>query len=102
MSDILQDLRDADRRGISPPQNWTTRAADEIERLRNTRPDSKPSPIAEVLGKISQLEDTEPAEWVDKDCPKCENGGMVAKDKFGLFCVVSGCGWKENIEENKP
>jgi len=31
---ILEDLRDADRRGVNPPQNWTTRAADEIERLR--------------------------------------------------------------------
>ncbi|TAL22510.1 MAG: hypothetical protein EPN94_10980 [Nitrospirae bacterium] len=31
---ILQDLREADRRGLYPPQNWTTRAADEIDRLR--------------------------------------------------------------------
>lgn len=34
MNDILHDLREADRRGVCPPQNWTTRAADEIERLR--------------------------------------------------------------------
>lgn len=33
--DILEDLRNADRKGVCPPQNWTTRAADEIERLRN-------------------------------------------------------------------
>ena len=37
----------------------------------------------------------EPAEWVDIACPKCENGGMVARDKFGLFCVVSGYGWRD-------
>ena len=34
MSDILEDLRRADARGVAPPQNWTTRAADEIARLR--------------------------------------------------------------------
>lgn len=33
MNDILSELRDADARGVAPPQNWTTRAADEIERL---------------------------------------------------------------------
>lgn len=43
----------------------------------------------------SEEEERELAEWVDMDCPKCENGGMVARDKFGLFCVVYGCGWKE-------
>lgn len=32
--DILERLRDADKRGVAPPQNWTTEAADEIERLR--------------------------------------------------------------------
>jgi len=41
-------------------------------------------------------EEREPAEWSDTECPKCENGGMVARDKFGLFCVVSGCGWKKD------
>ena len=34
MTDILADLRNADMRGVSPPQNWTTRAADEIAVLR--------------------------------------------------------------------
>lgn len=34
MNDILQDLRDADRKGVCPPQNWTTRAINEIERLK--------------------------------------------------------------------
>lgn len=32
--DILIDLRNADAAGIAPPQSWTTRAADEIQRLR--------------------------------------------------------------------
>ena len=31
---ILDDLRNADRKGVGPPQNWTTRAADEIEKLQ--------------------------------------------------------------------
>lgn len=34
MPDILHDLRLCDLRGVVPPQDWTTRAADEIERLR--------------------------------------------------------------------
>ena len=34
MTDILHDLRLCDLRGVVPPQDWTTRAADEIERLR--------------------------------------------------------------------
>ena len=34
MQDILKDLFDADSQGISPPQNWTTRAAEEIRKLR--------------------------------------------------------------------
>uniref|UniRef100_A0A6H1ZSE3 Uncharacterized protein n=1 Tax=viral metagenome TaxID=1070528 RepID=A0A6H1ZSE3_9ZZZZ len=33
MNTILKDLRDVDRRGVAPPQNWTTRAANEIEDL---------------------------------------------------------------------
>lgn len=32
MNEMAKLLRDADARGVSPPQNWTTRAADEIER----------------------------------------------------------------------
>ena len=32
---IVDELRDADRRGVCPPQNWTMRAAVEIEALRN-------------------------------------------------------------------
>ena len=31
---ILDDLRDADSGGVNPPQNWTTRAADKIEKLQ--------------------------------------------------------------------
>lgn len=34
MTDIVERLRDADRRGVAPPQAWTTDAAYEIERLR--------------------------------------------------------------------
>lgn len=33
-SSILADLRRANAMGVAPPQNWTTLAADEIERLR--------------------------------------------------------------------
>jgi hypothetical protein len=33
-TDIVERKRDADRRGVAPPQSWTTDAADEIERLR--------------------------------------------------------------------
>lgn len=33
MDNILNDLREADKRGVAPPQNWTTRAADRIEKL---------------------------------------------------------------------
>ena len=43
------------------------------------------------------ITEKEYAEWVSVECPKCEHGGMVAKDKFGLFCVVTGCGWKKDI-----
>lgn len=32
--DILEALNDAHARGVAPPQNWVSRAADEIERLR--------------------------------------------------------------------
>jgi hypothetical protein len=31
---ILDDLRNADKKGLNPPQNWTTRAADDIEKLQ--------------------------------------------------------------------
>lgn len=34
MTTIEHELRTADARGVSPPQNWTTRAADEIAALR--------------------------------------------------------------------
>jgi hypothetical protein len=34
MSDIAADLRRSNARGVVPPPNWTTRAADEIVRLR--------------------------------------------------------------------
>lgn len=35
-----------------------------------------------------------PAEWSGKACPKC-GASYVARDKFGLYCCVSGCEWKE-------
>lgn len=31
---VERQLRDADARGVAPPQDWTTRAADELEALR--------------------------------------------------------------------
>jgi len=31
---ILESLQDADKRGVSPPQNWTTEAVNEIKALR--------------------------------------------------------------------
>jgi len=34
VDDLIERLRDADGRGVSPPQSWTTDAADEIDRLR--------------------------------------------------------------------
>ena len=35
-----------------------------------------------------------PAEWSHEPCPKC-GAPFVARDKFGLFCCMSGCDWKE-------
>ena len=35
MSDIVAALRYADVMGVCPPQNWTTRAANELELCRN-------------------------------------------------------------------
>lgn len=32
---LEDELRIADARGVAPPQNWTTRAADELAALRN-------------------------------------------------------------------
>ena len=34
-NDIYMQLRTADMQGLAPPQNWTTAAADEIQRLRS-------------------------------------------------------------------
>lgn len=34
--DIVRDLRIANARGVHPPQDWTHRAIEEIERLRRT------------------------------------------------------------------
>lgn len=34
MKTLAEELRWADARGVAPPQNWTTRAADELEQLR--------------------------------------------------------------------
>lgn len=34
------------------------------------------------------------AEWTDVECPKC-GSNFVARDKFGLFCCVSECGWNK-------
>jgi len=34
-NDIYIQLRSADMQGLAPPQNWTTAAADEIQRLRS-------------------------------------------------------------------
>jgi hypothetical protein len=35
MKSILDDLLSADTRGVCPPQNWTTRAAEEIAQLQS-------------------------------------------------------------------
>ena len=52
-----------------------------------------------------QAEKTAPesydAEWVTDACPWClkmrGSPGMVCKDKFGLRCVVEGCGWGDDL-----
>lgn len=38
-----------------------------------------------------------PAEWSYEPCPKC-GAPFVARDKFGLFCCMSGCDWKEKSQ----
>jgi hypothetical protein len=35
------------------------------------------------------------ASWTDMRCQKC-GAYFVAHDKFGFFCVVSGCGWTDS------
>jgi len=41
MVDIYNRLRDVDFKGLAPPQNWTTLAADEIQRLRTQLTEAK-------------------------------------------------------------
>ena len=36
---IKEDLMNADRKGLNPPQNWTTRAVDRIELLEKALQD---------------------------------------------------------------
>lgn len=33
MTDIIDELKKANEKGLNPPQNWTHRAIDEIEKL---------------------------------------------------------------------
>ena len=41
MVDIYKRLRNVDFKGLAPPQNWTTLAADEIQRLRTQLTEAK-------------------------------------------------------------
>ena len=41
------------------------------------------------------------AEWTDNECPKCL-GYLVAKDKHGLYCCLSNCGWTDENEKTRP
>lgn len=43
------------------------------------------------------MPETEIAIWTDIQCPKC-GAYFVAKDKWGLFCAVSGCDWTNEKE----
>ena len=54
MNDILSDLRRADADGVFPPQNWTTRAADEISRLRTELADLEAG-VAAMQMWLSQI-----------------------------------------------
>ena len=54
MSDILRDLLEADARGVCPPQNWTSRAADEITRLRAAL--SAPPPVVPAGWQLVPVE----------------------------------------------
>jgi len=35
------------------------------------------------------------AEWEDAECPECGHK-FVARDRFGLYCCNSECGWAED------
>ena len=37
------------------------------------------------------------AEWTSKKCPKCE-ALFVAMDRFGFYCCIDGCNWREDIK----
>lgn len=43
--------------------------------------------------------------WVDIICPNCnqksESSGMMMADRFGICCVVDGCGWSATYKEMK-
>lgn len=40
---------------------------------------------------------TEPY-WLFYPCPKCGND-FTQSDQYGVFCCISGCGWKAEGEE---
>ena len=37
------------------------------------------------------------AKWTFTDCPSCGHP-FIAKDRFGVFCCIAGCGWHEGGE----
>lgn len=57
MNAILDDLRRADSRGVAPPQNWTARAADEIDRLMK------------VIDRLGSVEAFEMSRAIDESNP---------------------------------
>jgi hypothetical protein len=73
MDNILEALRKADAKGLAPPQNWTTRAADEIQRLQD------------VVTRLGSMEAFEMSRSVDKNNPADKE--LLARIEFAREAV---------------
>jgi len=59
---------------------------------------SKRIPCLLVIQVKKTLTKGQDAKWTFQDCPKCGTQ-LVAADKFGLYCCLYGCGWRDNKNE---
>ena len=94
MDDLTQRLRDADRRGVAPPQNWTTLAADEIDALRTTLADSR-AYVDRLKERIDGLMATPVI--AERDALRAEVDGLRA-----AIATAYGYLWCINTEPGTP
>jgi len=90
MKSIVDELKDANERGVAPPQDWTHRAIEEIESLQNKL--NKDSQLFELACKKVEIANLQCCgncgHIITPDCPKWSTGMLTEDYETWQSCIA--------------